>query len=179
GGAVRPGVGERRVELGPALSGMVEDGVVGVDHSAEVESDHAGQAAEEGEADQDVEGKLELRLADVVAVAQQPGVAPAEPTQVVEAREVEAPAEPTALRRARRETEVQLAAADHPDGVDRIGLEVGIETVEPASRDVAAADLDQQRAAADRSARSIAGGIPAVPEAHLALRIGSLDRRQL
>src|SRR5439155_2032538 len=170
-GSVRPGVGERRVQLRPAPSGVVEDGVVRIDHAAEIESDYAGQAAEEGEADQHVEGELELRLADVVAVAEQAGIAPAEPAQVVEAREIEASPEPAALRRAGSEAQVQLAPAHHPEGVDRVRLQVCVEAGEAGRGNVAAAQLDQQRGAADRSARSVAGGIPAIAEAHFALRI--------
>src|SRR5205823_14658753 len=105
----------------------------GVHHAAEVESDHAGDPAEESEPDQHVERKLELRLADVIAVAEQPRVSPAEPAQVVEAGQVEPPAEAAALRQPQGDAGVQLGAADHTPGLGRVCLRIAEERVGAAT----------------------------------------------
>src|SRR5438105_10629494 len=161
-GPVRPGFLERRVQLRPSPPGIVLHGAVGIDHSAEIEADHAGEPAEEREPDQHVERELELRLSDVVAVAEQPRVTPAEAAQVVEAREVEPPPEPAALRRPGGEAEIEPASADHAEGVDRIGLQVRVQAIVTASGNVAAAELYQQRCATDRATHAVARGIPTI-----------------
>src|SRR5882762_117570 len=95
---VRPRIREGGVELGVAMPCVVLHRPGRVHHAAEVEPDHAGEPAEERDPDQNVERELELRLADVVAVAAEPRVPRSEAAQVVEAGEEEPPAEPAALR---------------------------------------------------------------------------------
>src|SRR3954470_11047660 len=169
GGAVGPGVGKRRVEL--AHAGMVLRCPVGVDHAAEIEAHHAGDVAEEGEADEHVEGEVQLRLPDVVAVAQEPRVAPLEAAQVVEAGEEELPPEAAALRQAHRGARADLAASDDLDGVDGVGLDVGVEAVAAAGGNGTRAELREDGAAPVGAAQAVARGVPAVGEVDLALRI--------
>src|SRR5438128_7076548 len=144
---------------------MVLHGAVGIDDSAEIEADHAGEPAEEREPDQHVERELELRLSDVVAVAEQPRVTPAEPAQVVEAREVEPSPEPAALRRPASQAEVEPAPADHAEGVDRIGLQARVQAGVTARGNVAPAEPHQQRCATARGAEAVARGSTTVPAA--------------
>ena len=56
----------------------------GFDDAAEVHADDSGDAAEEGEADEEVEREGKLGLRDVVTVAEQAPIVEAEPAQVVE-----------------------------------------------------------------------------------------------
>src|SRR5438552_654781 len=123
---VAPSAARRCMQLAVVL--VIELRVVGVDHAAEVEGDHAGDPAEKGEADQHVERELELRLPDVIPVAQEARIAPAEAAQVVEAREVEAPSEAAAPRDSGSGARVDPAAADDPERLDRGGLQQGPET---------------------------------------------------
>ena len=173
GRAVLPGVRQRRVQL--AEVAVVLLGAVRVDHAAEVEGHHAGDAAEEGEADEHVERELELGLADVVAVAEQARVAEAEPAQVVEAGKIEPAPEPAALRRARRGPDVEVAAADDAESLDGVGLQIGEEAVLAAGGQIARAQRGDERRPTDGATLPVAGGVPAVAAADFGLRIEAAD----
>src|SRR5262249_22267320 len=170
---------QRGMELRIPMPLVILHRAVRVDHAAEVESDHAGQTAEERDAHQHIERELELRLSYVIAVAEQPGVAPAEPAQVVEAGEEEIAPEPAALRGAEGRSQEEPAAPDDLEGLDRVFLEPGVEAVVAAGGDDAQAELEQERGPPDRASGAVAGRIPAVGDANLRLRIEPLDGPQL
>src|SRR5207302_132451 len=177
GGAIGPRVGDRCMQLAVIL--VIELRVAGVDDASEVEPDHSGDPAEERESDQHVQRELELRLPDVIPVAEKARVAPAEAAQVVEAGEVEPPSEAATLRDAGRRARVDAAAADDAQRLDRVGLQIGEEAVLSARRQIASAESDEERGAADRAARSISRRIPSVGAVDLGLRIESTDLVQI
>src|SRR5882724_2915907 len=177
--AVRPRIREGGMELGVTMPRVVLHRAVRVDYAAEVEPDHAGEPAEQRDPDQHVERELELRLADVVAVAEEPRVAPAEAAQVVEAGEEESPSEPAALRRPGGGAGEEPAAPDQLDGLDRIRLEIRVEPVGAAGGNGADAEVRQERRPADCAAGPETGGVPTVRKLHLGLRIRSADLVQL
>src|SRR5260370_27020050 len=104
----------------------------GLESVDDVESDKDSDDNEEGVSKQHVQREGELGLAHVVPVAEQPGVVEAKAAQVVERGEVEGPAEAAPLREADRPAERKLAAADDAEGLDRVGLQIGIERILPA-----------------------------------------------
>ena len=147
--------------------------------TAEIEPDDAGDSAEEGEADEHIERKLELCLSDVVAVAEQPGIAEAEAAQVVETGEEEVAAEAAALGDSQRGAGGEAAASDQLEGLDGIGLQIGEEAVAAACGQKAAAQLGDHRGTTDGAAGAVSRGIPTVGRIDLGLRVEAANSVQL
>ena len=131
--AIRPRLIENRGD--PFFVGIVLLREGGLDHTAKVHADDAGDPAEEREPDEEVERERQLRLRHVIGITQKAPVVEPEPAQVVERAQEEMSPELVALRVSQRGTRGDLRPREKPDGVDPVGLRVGEEAVRAALRE--------------------------------------------